>query len=477
MSIYTQGVYTASLVTALIVLLLFAVTLLWLQFSRQKSSSPPEEVVDLVESRPDWGPNQQRVWDSACVRIDQLLVEQDDVAVLPDHSMEILRHVSSSWNEGHKHIEYAATLPEVLLAIETLASRYRSVVLENVPLSNEIKISRVLDLWERYRVITDFADAHQGKIQIAKRLLKVFRWTTPQGIFTELRSILLDKLGEQAYENLIYNLKRAYLQEVASVAIDLYSGNFKRTIGELPVAADTQRDLDRLAKEIGPIRIVVLGQVSAGKSALINVLLGEMKAESGLLPTTESDNVYKFTPQEGLETHLVDTPGMEPDQKSLSATIERLSSADLVIWVMRANQPARDIDRKVYTEFEQFFENCPDRQRPAILVAATHIDRVPAFSEATESEIAEVTLPLAKVCAEVVEYDFFCPLALQEPLMGVNSLKAAFFKLYDRAVNTRLNRIRLSKPSLYQSASHELSHIQSGTLNAFKLAIRKRASN
>ncbi len=294
------------------------------------------------------------------------------------------------------------------------------------------------------------------------------------GLVSQLGKLIAGHLSENAQKNLAFNLKRAYLQEVANVAIDLYSGNFRRALDELPFDQDEQSGLEQLATEVGPIRIVVVGQISSGKSTLVNKILEEFKAESGLVPTTEEERVYKFSIADGLDTHIVDTPGIAADSKAMDEGLKRLINADLVVWVMRANQPGRSVDQQLYTAFEQYFDATPDRQKPAVILAATHIDGIPAFAKANEENVREVTAPLAAACRKVVAYDVYCPMVLVGQVLGLGLFRNTLEDQYERAINTRLNRIRVMQPGFYQSVSEQLEKLGAGSLKALKLASQRR---
>jgi small GTP-binding protein len=219
---------------------------------------------------------------------------------------------------------------------------------------------------------------------------------------------------------------------------------------------------------------MIIGQTSSGKSSLTNAILEEFRAEAGLVPTTTEERVYKFSVAEGFDTHIIDTPGIEAAPSELNNALDRLTKADLVIWVMRANQPARSIDQALFDRFESFFEENPQRQRPAVLVAATHIDRIASFADADEEKLAEVTTPLANACRKAVRYDGFCPLALSNPEQGLAGFRTALAEYYERAINTRLNRLRTNKSSLFDSAAKELSSLKAGTMGAVKLMVQNQ---
>src|SRR5690606_22235500 len=55
-------------------------------------------------------------------------------------------------------------------------------------------------------------------------------------------------------------------------------------------AAELRADLER------PLRVAVIGEFNAGKSSLINALLGEPVAPVGVLPTTATINRLRWAP-------------------------------------------------------------------------------------------------------------------------------------------------------------------------------------
>ncbi len=466
-SLYSHGLFPASLAIGIGALFISLLVACWLYWKNRQKGELERESVDMVEANPAWGAQQSEAWALACHYIDERLAANDGIQDLPEHSLAVLREVASVWNDTEQNIEYAITLPEGLLAAETLAARYRRVLIENIPFSNAIKLSHVLSVWDMYQ-------NNEKLFKYSHQAYRVYRLSSVGGLISELGSTVFSTLTQQAKENLIYNLKRAYLQEVANVSIDLYSGNFKNAIDELPVYQDTQRDLKNLAEVVGPIRIMIIGQTSSGKSSLTNAVLEEFRAEAGLVPTTTEERVYEFSVAEGFDTHIIDTPGIEAAPSELNNALDRLTKADLVIWVMRANQPARSIDQALFDRFESFFEENPQRQRPAVLVAATHIDRIASSADADEEKLAEVTAPLANACRKVVRYDGFCPLALSNPEQGLAGFRTALAEYYERAINTRLNRLRTNKSSLFESASEELSSLKAGTLAAVKLMVQNQ---
>lgn len=123
----------------------------------------------------------------------------------------------------------------------------------------------------------------------------------------------------------------------------------------------------------GPVpHIVFLGRTGAGKSSLINALVGTDRQRVGVRPTTHSSATlpWRLDPQSVL---LIDTPGFGEAgcaDTILAHTIETLTEAHLVVWVVPF--PARDLDMDL-----RFLEQllALDPQLP-LIVAGSGIDRI-----------------------------------------------------------------------------------------------------
>jgi small GTP-binding protein len=109
--------------------------------------------------------------------------------------------------------------------------------------------------------------------------------------------------------------------------------------------------------------LVVAGEFNAGKSALINALLGERLLEEGVTPTTQEVQVLAFgEPGPAVradghwrrtlaaplleEMHIVDTPGTNAIRREHEAlTREFVPRADLVLFVTSADRPFTESER------------------------------------------------------------------------------------------------------------------------------------
>jgi tRNA modification GTPase len=96
---------------------------------------------------------------------------------------------------------------------------------------------------------------------------------------------------------------------------------------------------------VQPWRILVAGPVNAGKSSLLNALVGYERAITSPQPGTTRDLVSVQTAFAGWPMQLTDTAGWRPDASGLEGQgiakmLQSAADADLVLWVEDATQPA-----------------------------------------------------------------------------------------------------------------------------------------
>jgi len=89
--------------------------------------------------------------------------------------------------------------------------------------------------------------------------------------------------------------------------------------------------------------VAVVGRPNAGKSTLVNRLVGEKIAIVSDKPQTTRKRVLGIARREGLEVALVDTPGIHRPEYRMNAAMVRdaadaLATADLVLWVVDGSE-------------------------------------------------------------------------------------------------------------------------------------------
>ena len=169
----------------------------------------------------------------------------------------------------------------------------------------------------------------------------------------------------------IRDIRSALLDVLAEMAVDIDypdedygddSGAYSELISKLRwVLSDVEELLDtasigRIARE--GVRVVIAGKPNAGKSSLMNAILGEGRVIVTDVPGTTRDTVEESASLGGVPIVLVDTAGLrDSDDKVEQIGIERtaraLAAADLVLLVLDGSRSFDEEDEKVLGYLEK----------------------------------------------------------------------------------------------------------------------------
>jgi predicted GTPase len=190
-------------------------------------------------------------------------------------------------------------------------------------------------------------------------------------------------------QNLLLWFYTAYLQRLGTYLIDLNSGRLRvgadryRRLLEKHNAPDSTADNAEDVKSQTvdanrTVTITLVGQVKAGKSSLVNALLGEQRAVTNVLPETNEVTRYDL-PLAGTSTRLeiLDTVGYGhagPRADQLPATRQAAQNSDVLLFVLHARSAARQADLVVLEDLHKWFDSRPELKMPPILGVLTHID-------------------------------------------------------------------------------------------------------
>ena len=102
------------------------------------------------------------------------------------------------------------------------------------------------------------------------------------------------------------------------------------------------------------IRIVIAGRPNAGKSSLLNLILGFNRAIVTQIPGTTRDTLEEFANIRNIPVKLIDTAGIREaddfiEEMGVEKSFESLRQAQIIIWIMDASG---DIEEEYHTLFE-----------------------------------------------------------------------------------------------------------------------------
>lgn len=416
-----------------------------------------DDLPEQLAERPDWSERDSAVWQRRCTAIERTLVADPDWEDFPELAAAELAAVAAEYHGPTANARLRFTLPEILLVTSIASDRYRRVVREHVPFVDRITLASLMTLRER-------GDQIKRGIRWLDRTRRVLRLANPVGAAVgELRDQFTSRVLDETGASLQKDLKRLLLQEIAQVGIDLYSGRLKVSDEELAGyrSQATRDDETRRPEAAEPLRVVLLGQVSAGKSSLVNALAETLEAEVDALPTTDRTTVHVLSVDEGAALHLVDTPGLDDDPERVRRLAAVAREADLIVWVARATQPARAPDERLHAALVDWYAAHPERRRAPVLLALTHIDRLPPRGEwsppydldggGRKAETIRRALLSARDAIGLDESTPAVPVCLAAPADGdeasynVDAIAAQIMTLADEATLAQFNRRRVER--------------------------------
>ena len=143
--------------------------------------------------------------------------------------------------------------------------------------------------------------------------------------------------------------------------------------------------------------VAVIGRANAGKSTLVNVMVGEKVAIVSPKPQTTRDRIVGVLTTDDYQIAFVDTPGIYKADNLLNsvmqkATVDSVSDVDLVLFVLDAHAGISQRDREILKSYI-------DKKVPLIL-ALTKIDIMPESLLLSElNELGEENIDIVPVSA------------------------------------------------------------------------------
>lgn len=364
----------------------------WLTQRMYHLRSQRAGVAAEVAADPRWSPAGQAAWadvEALAQRAEQQDLPLDRPEPLWNLLLEVLQAVARQFRPNEAQPELEIPVPHVLRTAERVARDLHQAFSENVPGAHILTLGDLMRLKR-------WAGTGKELYGLYRTVLRIVRFgmNPLSAVLSEAR----DAAAAQLYNASVDQIKRwavGYcVRKAGYYAIQLYSGQLVED-EELAAyrtprsQADTRqfRQL-RQAVEAEPLRIAVLGQVKAGKSSLINALLGRQEAIVDAAPQARGAQPFLFQPAPQ-DTKLpaavlVELPGYDAAPGSASpweAVKPHVVQSDLVVWVVAGHSASRLADRRLLDEMRAFFLSEPQRIPPPVVVAVTHIDRLRPWGE------------------------------------------------------------------------------------------------
>ncbi len=429
------------------------------------SQSPPQPTDLEAGADPGWTPAELAAWrqvrDIAERQEPDAIKSREDVVALAQQTVEAVAH---AMHPGKREPLLQFTAPEALALVERVSARMNTFLTENVPLGDRLTIAQLMAAW-RSRGLLEVADK-------AYDVWRVVRMLNPASAATsEIRERLSKELMAWGKAHVLKRLVTKYVEEVGRAAIDLYGGRLQIAPGRLSdyVTSTSARDQAAEQKRVAePLRILVAGQTSAGKSSLVNALAKEVKAAVDALPTTDRFTPYRLTREGSDAALLIDSPGITPDEKLRDALTQQAAASDLVLWVINATRADREMDRLALSALRAHFASNPQRRPPPVLLILTHVDRLRPFQEWQPpydlGDTASVKAASIRAAIEAVAADLEFPTEAVIPASLASGLESYNIDAVWAAINERLpdaQRARLVRTLREAQGTNDWSRVWS----------------
>ncbi len=206
-----------------------------------------------------------------------------------------------------------------------------------------------------------------------------------QASVSQLKGSLGDKV-RKFREQILYETAflESALDDPEHISLDGYSERIfevlKQLLLEMKVLLDTFEN-GRMIKE--GIKTVILGRPNAGKSSLMNALLGEERAIVTEIAGTTRDILEESLYLNGISLKLLDTAGIREtedlvEQIGVSRAKEQAEAADLILYVVDSSDKLDESDEKIL--------NLLKDKKALVLLNKSDLDTV-----VTEEQIREKT--------------------------------------------------------------------------------------
>ena len=268
------------------------------------------------------------------------------------------------------------TLPEILAVIELASHDLAEMVDKYLPGGHLMTVND-------WKTAKQASDLYQTASNIYWAVSAVF-----SPVNTAMRFLAsqagVSRPWAMLQQNLLLWFYTAFLQRMGTYLIDLNSGRLRVGAERYrQLMSGVQSPVSEVKNEspdigIKAVTLGLIGQVKAGKSSLVNAILGEQRARTNVLPETREVTRYELQ-LEGIPTRLeiLDTIGYShsgPREDQLPATQEAAKQSDVLLFVLHARTGARQPDLMMLQALRKWFDSRPDLKMPRVVGVLTHID-------------------------------------------------------------------------------------------------------
>lgn len=162
----------------------------------------------------------------------------------------------------------------------------------------------------------------------------------------------LNKIISDMRDKLLYNIAyiESALDDPENYSLDNFPQKLDCTVDKLLITTDNlikSSDNGRIIKE--GIRTVIVGKPNAGKSSVLNMLLGEDRAIVTDIEGTTRDTLEELVNIDGITLNIIDTAGIREtndvvERIGVDKAIDTIKQADLILYIVDGTTPLNKND-------------------------------------------------------------------------------------------------------------------------------------
>jgi predicted GTPase len=363
----------------------------WYWQRKRQLLRPPD-----FEAPTHWTQRDHQAWklvEARATNLDKVPAETlGEISFYQQTAQEMAQELAAFYHPGAQDPVGNLTVPEILAVIELASHDLSELVDQHLPGGHLLTIND----WKRAQQITEW---YQKASNVYWAIAAFFN-PIQTGMRFAASQVGMSQPLRMLQQNLFAWFFTAFVHRLGTYLIDLNSGRlrigatrYRQLVEQMALAKTTgSQAMEKAAagpfpdgaaptdavEQVRQVTVTLLGQVKAGKSSLINALLGEQRARTGSVPMTQGVERYELvTP--GIPTKLVllDTVGYGhtgPKGDQVALTAEAARQSDLLFLVMHARNPARSADLAMLDQLRQWFAARPDLRSPPVIGVLTHID-------------------------------------------------------------------------------------------------------
>lgn len=397
----------------LLIWLSWTVPLCWLfAWILLRTSKRVEIPLPEIGSRDHWTPHDQAaaaIVEAEQKRMDGVTTAQlSDIAFYRDRTVDLATKLARHYHPKAADPLDKLSVIEILTVAQLVSEDLEEWLQKYVPGSHLITVGQ----WRMLSKAPDWWNTASNVGWIASIILNPAQGLSRYAISRAFGT----PVTQQIQASLLGAFYSVYLRQVGYYLIELNSGRlrggaarFRHAMQQLErKTANGEVRLEALP-ELVTVTIAIVGQVKAGKSSLVNCLLGNQQAAVDVLPLTKDVDRYELRLEDSHDRLvLLDTPGYSDagaTREQIEGTREAVRQADLVLLVMAATSPAKQADAAMLSELNQWFHEQHRLKPPPVVGVVSKIDGLRPVMEWTPPyNWQDPSRPKERSIHEVLEY-------------------------------------------------------------------------